>query len=176
MGGVDKKYKLQCIIEHRGPSVQNGHYVSYLKISDDAWYEANDTSITAKRTQDLPIQPYICIYKETVAPGEIPQQASSNLQSPTDTVLSESKLQSSTDPVLTHRQLEFKQEQLKFQLMRFMYHDRGNLGSQKFTFEQLKNSNNLQQYTEDEIHYFIKHSKLFNEDNEGNIVYVKNKI
>ena len=92
VGGVDKKYELQCIIEHKGPSVQHGHYVSYIKISDDAWYEANDTSITAKQTQDLLIQPSICIYKETAAPGEIPQQASCNLQSPTDTMLSETKL------------------------------------------------------------------------------------
>ena len=89
VGDVDKKYELQCIIEHRGSSVQNGNYVSYIKISDDAWYEANDTSITAKWTQDLPIEPYICIYKETAAPGEIPQQASCNLQYPRDTVLSQ---------------------------------------------------------------------------------------
>ena len=73
VGGVDKKYELQYIIEHRGHSVQFGHYVSYFKISDGSWYEANDTIITAKRTEELPIQPYICIYKEAVAPAEIPQ-------------------------------------------------------------------------------------------------------
>ena len=73
VGGVDKKYELQCIIEHQGTSVLSGHYVSYFKISDDSWYEANDTIITPKRTQELPIQPYICIYKETAAPAQIPQ-------------------------------------------------------------------------------------------------------
>ena len=83
--------------------------------------------------------------------------------------------QSPTDTVLTQTQLELKQEQFMFQLIRFMHHDRGNMGSQKFTFEQLKKSNNLQQYTEYEIHYFMKHSKSFNEDNEGNVLYVKNK-
>ena len=77
--------------------------------------------------------------------------------------------------MLSQRQFELKQEQLKFQLIRFMHHDRGNIGSQKFTFEQLKKSNYLQEYTEDEIYYFIKHSKSFNEDNEGNVLYVKNK-
>ena len=90
-------------------------------------------------------------------------------------MLSDSQFQSQTDTVLTPRQLQFQQPKFKFQVIRFMHHDRRNLDSQKFTFEQLKNSNYLQEYTEDEIHYFIKHSKSFNEDNEGNVVYVKNK-
>ena len=64
---------MQYIIKHRRPSVQSGHNVAYFKISDDFWYEANNTIITVKQTQDLPIQPYICLYKETAAPGEIPQ-------------------------------------------------------------------------------------------------------
>ena len=72
VGGVDKKYQLECIIEHIGDTVQIGHYVSYFKISDDIWYKANDTIITSKGTDQLPKQPYICIYKETAASAELP--------------------------------------------------------------------------------------------------------
>ena len=54
-----------------------------------------------------------------------------------------------------------------------MYHDRRNLDSQKFTFEELKNSKALKSYTEYEIHLLIKHSKEFHEDYHGNVVYVK---
>ena len=59
VGGVDKKYELQYIIEYRGRSVQSGHYVSYFKINDDIWYEANDLHISIIATQDLSRQPYI---------------------------------------------------------------------------------------------------------------------
>ncbi len=71
VGGVHKKYELQCIIEHRGRRVQNGHYVSYFKISDGTWYESDDEFITQKWTHELPKQPYICIYKETAASAQI---------------------------------------------------------------------------------------------------------
>ena len=71
VGGVHKKYELQCIIEHRGRRVQSGHYVSYFKISDGTWYEADDEIITQKWTDQLPKQPYICIYKETAASAQI---------------------------------------------------------------------------------------------------------
>ena len=54
-----------------------------------------------------------------------------------------------------------------------MQYDRQNLHSQKFTFEELKNSEYLKNYTEDHIHFFIKHSKEYHEDNQGNVVYVK---
>ena len=47
--------------------------VTYSKISDDSWYGANDTIITAKQTEDLSIQSNIYIYKETEASAEIPQ-------------------------------------------------------------------------------------------------------
>ena len=54
-----------------------------------------------------------------------------------------------------------------------MYNDRGNLESQKFTFEELKNSEHLNKYREDEMHFFIQHSKELSEDDQGNAVYVK---
>ena len=47
--------------------------MTYSKISDDSWYGANDTIITAKQTEDLSIQSNIYIYKETEASAEIPQ-------------------------------------------------------------------------------------------------------
>ena len=90
-------------------------------------------------------------------------------------MLSETKLQSPRDTVLSQIQFELKQEQFKFQFIRFMHNDRGNMDSKKFTLEKRKKSKYLQENTEAEIHYFIKHSKSFNEDNEGNVVYVKNK-
>ena len=58
VGGVDKKYELQCIIENRGYSVQCGHYMSYSNTSDDSWYEANYTIKTTKITEEFTIQPY----------------------------------------------------------------------------------------------------------------------
>ena len=88
-------------------------------------------------------------------------------------MLTESQLQSPTDTVLTPRQLQLQQPKFKFQVIRFMYHERRNLDSQKFTFEELKNSKALKSYTEYEINLLIKHSKEFHEDNQGNIVYVK---
>ena len=54
-----------------------------------------------------------------------------------------------------------------------MRHDRGNVKSQNFTFEELKNSKYLEKYIEDQIHFFIKHSKAFYEDHQGNVVYMK---
>ena len=82
-------------------------------------------------------------------------------------------LQSPTDTVLTPRQLRFQQPKFKLQVIRFMYNDKQNLDSQKFTFQELKNSEYLQNYTEYEIHFFIKHSKEFHKDNQGNVLYVK---
>ena len=43
-------------------------------------------------------------------------------------------LQSPTDTVLTPTQFKSKQLKFKFQVIRFMHHDRQNLDSQKFTF------------------------------------------
>ena len=62
VGGVDKKYELQCINKNRGPSVQVGPFVSYFKISDDSWYKENVKIISMKWTQELPLQPYIYVY------------------------------------------------------------------------------------------------------------------
>ena len=45
--------------------------MSYFKISDGTWYEADDEIITQKWTDQLPKQPYICIYKETAASAQI---------------------------------------------------------------------------------------------------------
>ena len=54
-----------------------------------------------------------------------------------------------------------------------MHNDRRNVNSQNFTFEELKNSKHLNKYREDEIHFFIQHSKELSEDDEGNVFYVK---
>ena len=75
--------------------------------------------------------------------------------------------------MLTRRQLQLQLQNFKLQVMRFMHYDRRNLHSQKFTFEELKNSEYLKNYKEDHIHFFIKHSKEYHEDNQGNVVYVK---
>ena len=82
-------------------------------------------------------------------------------------------LQSPTDAVLSQSQFQYKQASFKYKVIIFMHHDRGNIKSQNFTFEELKNSKYLKRYTEDQIHLLIKHSKEFHEDNQGNVVYVK---
>merc|ERR1711873_194465 len=51
------------IIEHIGPNLHCGHYISYFK-KNNTWYCANDKVITMIGTEDLPSQPYINIYKE----------------------------------------------------------------------------------------------------------------
>merc|ERR1711867_211752 len=63
INGETKKYELHYIIEHIGPNLHCGHYISYFK-KNNTWYCANDKVITRIGTEDLPSQPYINIYKE----------------------------------------------------------------------------------------------------------------
>merc|ERR1712041_6928 len=63
INGQTKKYELHYIIQHIGPNLQSGHYKSYFK-KNNTWYCANDTMITRIKTENLPNQPYINIYKE----------------------------------------------------------------------------------------------------------------
>merc|ERR1712002_1362052 len=63
INGETKKYELHYIIEHIGPNLHCGHYISYFK-KNNTWYCANDKIITRIETEDLPSQPYINIYKE----------------------------------------------------------------------------------------------------------------
>ena len=54
-----------------------------------------------------------------------------------------------------------------------MHNEREGIKPQKFTFQELKKSKYPEKYTENEIIFFIKNSKEFYEDNEGNVFYVK---
>merc|ERR1711873_263929 len=63
INGQTKKYEIHYIIEHIGPNLHSGHYISYFK-KNNTWYCANDKIITRIETQELPSQPYINIYKE----------------------------------------------------------------------------------------------------------------
>ena len=55
-------------------------------------------------------------------------------------MLTQTQSQSAADIVLTLRPLQLLQPKFKFQVVRFMHHDRQSLDSQQFTFKQLKSS------------------------------------
>ena len=58
------RYKLHCIIEHRGTTITRGHYVCYF-FKNDQWHCANDRHIKSGiKADDLPSQPYISVYKK----------------------------------------------------------------------------------------------------------------
>ena len=40
-----QRYKVLATIEHRGDTLQHGHYVSYV-LTETNWYECNDSNIT----------------------------------------------------------------------------------------------------------------------------------
>jgi len=42
--------------------------------------------------------------------------------------------------------------------------------------EQIKSSKYVSEHAVDQIHYSIKHSEQFLEDNQGNVVYMKEEI
>ena len=50
-------YELHCIIEHIGPTMEQGHYVCYLKKKNDKWFHASDNIV-----QHLPTRPYVSVY------------------------------------------------------------------------------------------------------------------
>lgn len=57
----NKNFELVGIIEHRGNTIQRGHYVSYIK-TGNTWTLADDTAVT-KNVQSLTKQPYVLFYK-----------------------------------------------------------------------------------------------------------------
>ena len=61
--GDGQNYKLQCIIEHLGTQITNGHYVCYF-LKNQRWYRASDLQIDVVNIEELPVQPYICIYRK----------------------------------------------------------------------------------------------------------------
>ena len=83
-----------------------------------------------------------------------------------------SNLQPATDRVLTATDLQVRKSKFKFAVYKFMYNVKEGIKPQKFTFEELKKSTYLEKYTENEIKLFIKNSKEFYEDNEGNVFYM----
>ena len=60
---VDQTLQLQCIIEHQGSSIRNGHYVCYFKQGEN-WFLVSDLYVSRVSVEKLPKQPYICIYKK----------------------------------------------------------------------------------------------------------------
>ena len=57
------RFQLECIIEHVGPNMESGHYKCYF-LKNDMWYLGNDSYVTRISIEELPNQPYLCIYKK----------------------------------------------------------------------------------------------------------------
>ena len=171
------------IIVHKGDNLDNGNYIEIFNFRMKTKYN-NVFYIEDKQNADmlrLINQAYMLLFERSV-----PVSPSSPIITPASKKISQDNLeeislsrpgtynlQSPTDAVLSQSQFQYKQASFKYQVIKFMYNDRGNVKSQNFTFEELKNSKYLQKYTEDEIHFFIKHSKAFYEDDQGNVFYVK---
>ena len=58
------KFQLECIIEHVGANMMSGHYKCYF-IKNGMWYLGNDSHVAGISMEELPKQPYLCIYKKT---------------------------------------------------------------------------------------------------------------
>ena len=58
-------YELHCIIEHIGPTMEQGHYVCYF-LKNDKWFRASDNDIQHIGEGDLPTQPYVSVYKKII--------------------------------------------------------------------------------------------------------------
>ena len=65
--GQHNQYKLECIIEHVGPSLNAGHYKSY-RTNDGSninnWVQYDDSKHTPVRLYQLPRQPYISVFRK----------------------------------------------------------------------------------------------------------------
>ena len=57
------KFQLECIIEHVGEDMRSGHYKCYF-LKNGMWYLGNDSYVTPISIEELPNQPYLCIYKK----------------------------------------------------------------------------------------------------------------
>ena len=58
---VVHRYKLTCIVEHRGEEYAAGHYVTYVRLHD-SWLEVDDSDLYYVNAHQLTWQPYILIY------------------------------------------------------------------------------------------------------------------
>ena len=58
-------YELHCIIEHIGPTMEQGHYVCYF-LKNDKWFRASDNIVQHIGESDLPTQPYVSVYKKRI--------------------------------------------------------------------------------------------------------------
>jgi ubiquitin C-terminal hydrolase len=58
------RYELYAVIEHKGPSFRNGHYVAEVKsFCDGEWYRCDNTSMTANSpSAPQTKQPYMLFY------------------------------------------------------------------------------------------------------------------
>ena len=63
VSGLVIQYELQFIIEHHGNRANTGPYVCCFKMQN-MWHRANDLQINTIDPDNLPKQPYICIYKK----------------------------------------------------------------------------------------------------------------
>ena len=60
----------------------------------------------------------------------------------------------------------------KLEVYKFMNCEKHVMDIKYFKFEELKNSTFLSKYTEDEIKFWIKNTREFSEDTEGNVYYL----
>ncbi len=61
--GKSHTYKLHCIIDHVGESIDHGHYKSYFQIND-TWVMVSDEDHTIVHPVQLPKQPYISVFRK----------------------------------------------------------------------------------------------------------------
>lgn len=57
------EYELYGMVEHLGGSINSGHYISYVRAPNSAWYKADDSFVSSFRQNDLPsVKPYLLFY------------------------------------------------------------------------------------------------------------------
>ena len=71
----------------------------------------------------------------------------------------------------TDRQFEDRKCKFKLAVYKFMLHDKHNMQTECFKFEELKHSIFLSEYTEDEIKLWIKNTKQLFEDKERTYIF-----
>jgi len=56
------KYELYAIVEHRGGSIQGGHYLAHIKTANGSWHKFNDTQVTLIRVSYKSIRNGSCFF------------------------------------------------------------------------------------------------------------------
>ena len=64
--GKLNNYALECIVQHIGETKYSGHYVSYV-LNRGKWFCTNDQDVKCINKTQLPLQPFISIFKRTVS-------------------------------------------------------------------------------------------------------------